>query len=245
MDADAVRRAMAACEERRGKASPNAELSSKERILECAIALLGEGGYTSLTISAICKAADVSPTSIYWHFGDKAGLMSAMVKYSLKRDIDRFVDELMMRLSEDTFIDAYIRVLRDLIVNDRPSCWSVLSTLAEGRSAAPEVAAVVNEARRKQVEFAQSWGVSVLGARRPEIFADTVVAFNTFAANVYQQSRDEQEIDRILTSFRGALTILANELMVDRRLDQPGLFAALSEAGYDPTSDGGSQGDGG
>lgn len=188
--------------------------ASKTHILDCAIDLLGEHGYGGLSISAVCKAAGVAPTSIYWHFGDKAGLMAAMVKYSLRRDFDIFMVEFAKHRTCEALIDAYYRVFRRLIVNDHPSCWAVISMLAEGRREAPEIAALVNEARRKQIDFARGWGESVARASQPDVFADVVVGMNTFAANVWQQSRDEEEVERLLASMRVMMVSLAETMMM-------------------------------
>ncbi len=187
--------------------------SSKELILECAIDLIGEGGYSALSISAVCKRAEVSPTSIYWHFGDKAGLMTAAVKHTLKHDFALFMTEFEKYRTVDTLIDAYQKVLRAIIVNERPSSWAVLSTLAEGRQEAPEIDAVVREGRAKQFAFARQWGEEVCKYENPDAFADLIVSFNIYAANAYRMSRDAAEVDRILSSMRLVMLLMAEKRM--------------------------------
>ncbi len=207
--------------------------SSKAQIIERAIDLLGEGGYGALSISAVCKAAGVAPTSIYWHFGDKAGLMAAMVKYALRREFDDFMAEFEKHRTTETLIDAYIRVFRTQILRDRPSCWAVISMLAEGRRDAPEIAALVNEARRKQIEFARGWGEIVARAEDPDVFAHLVVSQNTFIANVWMQSRDEEEVDKLLGSLRTLMVMLA-ETMMARVVDDDDFRRCMAAWGYAP-----------
>lgn len=208
--------------------------SSKADILEKAIGLLGDGGYGALSISAVCKAAGVAPTSIYWRFGDKAGLMAAMVKYALRREFDDFMAAFEELRTQHTLIDAYIRVLRSQIVSERPTCWAVISMLAEGRREAPEVAALVNEARRKQIEFARNWGEWVAEAKEPEAFADFIVSQNTFIANVWMQSRDEAEVDRLLGSMRVMMAMMAEKMMA-RVVDDEAYRRCMAAWGYAPT----------
>lgn len=207
--------------------------ASKTQILESAIDLLGEGGYGALSISAVCKRAGVAPTSIYWHFGDKEGLMAAMVKYSLRREFDNFMAAFEQKRSKELLIDAYFSVFRAQIVSDKPSCWAVISTLAEGRREAPAVAALVNEARRKQLYFAETWGVAVAGVSNPAAFAHMIVGFNTFAANVWQQSRSEEEVDGILDAMR-EMMLLFGEPRLKMVADDAAFRECMAKWGYEP-----------
>lgn len=54
---------------------------SRVRILEAATAIASELGYDGATISKISKEATVPSSSIYWHFGDKDGLMTAVIDH--------------------------------------------------------------------------------------------------------------------------------------------------------------------
>lgn len=188
--------------------------ASKDQILDKAIELIGEGGYSALSISAVCKRAEVSPTSIYWHFGDKAGLMAAAVKHSLKHDFILFMSEFEKYRAVDTLIDAYFKVFRAIVVNERPSSWSVLSTLAEGRKEAPEIEAVVREGRAKHFAFARDWGERVCKYKDPDTFADLIVSFNNYAANAWRLNGDEAEVDRVMNSMRELMMMLAENRMV-------------------------------
>lgn len=53
---------------------------SKDAILDAAEKLLGERGYAATSISAICAAAGLPPSSVYWHFASKAGVLAAVVE---------------------------------------------------------------------------------------------------------------------------------------------------------------------
>jgi AcrR family transcriptional regulator len=58
---------------------------SRERILDAAARLVGERGYTAASISLISKASGLPASSIYWHFGSKEGLLSAVVERGARR----------------------------------------------------------------------------------------------------------------------------------------------------------------
>ena len=50
-------------------------------MLRAAAELFSERGYAATSISAICKASGVVPSSIYWVFGNKAGVFAAFYIY--------------------------------------------------------------------------------------------------------------------------------------------------------------------
>ena len=52
------------------------------RILEAARRLLARNGYAGLTIDAIAKEAGESKSSVHYHFGGKAGLMTALADWN-------------------------------------------------------------------------------------------------------------------------------------------------------------------
>ncbi|WP_281435388.1 TetR/AcrR family transcriptional regulator C-terminal domain-containing protein [Sinorhizobium sp. BG8] len=50
-------------------------------VLECALMLLVEGGEKALTTAGVARAANCSKESLYKWFGDRDGLLSAMIAY--------------------------------------------------------------------------------------------------------------------------------------------------------------------
>jgi AcrR family transcriptional regulator len=54
-------------------------MSAKEKILTAAVRLLEEQGVDGLTTRAVCEAAGVTAPTLYHHFGDKNGLVRAIV----------------------------------------------------------------------------------------------------------------------------------------------------------------------
>lgn len=54
----------------------------KEEILECAFAMLREGGYQALSMQALARASNASKETLYGWFDGKAGLFEAMVAHN-------------------------------------------------------------------------------------------------------------------------------------------------------------------
>ncbi|WP_345068286.1 TetR/AcrR family transcriptional regulator [Leifsonia kafniensis] len=63
---------------------------SREKILDAAVGLIFERGYSGTTISALCKRSGLLVSSVYHHFGSKDGVLAAVVK----RESERFFTEL-------------------------------------------------------------------------------------------------------------------------------------------------------
>ena len=59
---------------------------SRELILDATERLMATRGYAATSISDIRKACGLPPSSIYWHFGSKEGVLAAV----MERGADRF-----------------------------------------------------------------------------------------------------------------------------------------------------------
>src|SRR5580698_5096589 len=56
----------------------------REAILEATLALLREGGVANLTSREVAARAGVSDASVYYHFGDREGLLRATYEHGMK-----------------------------------------------------------------------------------------------------------------------------------------------------------------
>ena len=58
---------------------------SRELLLDVAERLMSEKGYAATPVSAVCKAAGIAVTSLYWHFGSKEGLLATVMERGAQR----------------------------------------------------------------------------------------------------------------------------------------------------------------
>jgi AcrR family transcriptional regulator len=54
---------------------------SRSRILDAALELMAEQGFSGTSISMVCRRSGLPPSSTYWHFGSKEGLLAATVEH--------------------------------------------------------------------------------------------------------------------------------------------------------------------
>lgn len=66
--------------------TPKEELSPRQSaVLECALRLLVEGGEKALTTAGIARAANCSKESLYKWFGDRNGILEAVVQFQASK----------------------------------------------------------------------------------------------------------------------------------------------------------------
>ncbi|WP_153547406.1 TetR/AcrR family transcriptional regulator [Streptomyces sp. RB17] len=63
-----------------GSTSAAVGLSSREVILNAARSLIGEKGYDGMAISDLSAQSGLPPSSIYYHFGNKFGVLAALLE---------------------------------------------------------------------------------------------------------------------------------------------------------------------
>jgi AcrR family transcriptional regulator len=88
---------------------------TRERVLEVAAQLMAHHGYAATSIARISKASGANPASIYWAFGNKEGLLAAV----MERAAEAFFGELAMP-------------------PDDPDPWKRLGALAKAFEGGPE-----------------------------------------------------------------------------------------------------------
>jgi TetR/AcrR family transcriptional regulator, cholesterol catabolism regulator len=69
--------------------------ANQERILQVAGALFLRQGYEGTGINQISKAVGLTPPTLYWHFGSKAGILAAFLNGTIERQVElvsRYMD---------------------------------------------------------------------------------------------------------------------------------------------------------
>ncbi|GER68046.1 TetR family transcriptional regulator [Weizmannia acidilactici] len=99
----------------KAQAKPALKLTDKkQKIMETAVALFAEKGYSNTPTSEIAKAAGVAEGTIFRHFGTKDNLLVAVIVPFLKASIPSMAEELFTELmSHDVFF--FEDFLRELV----------------------------------------------------------------------------------------------------------------------------------
>lgn len=183
---------------------------SRDRILEAAEEVLAERGYIGTSISAVCERAGIAPTSVYWHFGSKAGLLEAL----LRRHGGGHFEAIRAAAEGGSPLERLenmLRAIRALALGRPPGSLTALAVLEEGRHVTPELRAAMHTARLREIEETADEFAAVVGGRTPEVDAAAVLvmACANYAALTHVIEADPAEIDRILDALRRAVLALA------------------------------------
>jgi AcrR family transcriptional regulator len=87
-----------------------------QKILSAAQRLLAERGYEAVTLENVAAEAGVNKASIRYNFGNKAGLMAAVVDTLMHEEFARMAQEMPV-LQHDERLDAAIEAKRRMILS--------------------------------------------------------------------------------------------------------------------------------
>lgn len=191
---------MIAARSRRARSNSRGE-ASREHILDAALELLQDRGYSGLSISAVCERADIAVTSVYWHFGNKAGLMEAV----LRRVSGGYAEKIRAATAEiedpEARLDALLSGIRELVTTQPLGSLTGVAIVGEGRHVTPELVDALHDAREQ--EFAQiAEAIEAELPGRGESLAVVTTACANYAALIWRMGQREDEVDRILDGLR-------------------------------------------
>jgi AcrR family transcriptional regulator len=196
---------MIAARSRRARTNARGE-ASRGRILDAADSVLLERGYSGLSIAAVCERADVAPTSVYWHFGSKAGLMEAVLLRS-GGHADQIRRRAVRAATPEARLAALLEGVRGLVLSQPLGSLTGVAVVSEGRHATPELLEALRTARaRERAEIAEAFAAEFEGdGPRPETLAIAATALTNYAALCARTGGDEQEVDEVLAALEDLL----------------------------------------
>lgn len=135
----------------------HAKRSTRESVLDAALALFTEEGVTDVRLEDIAKRAGVSRQSVYVHFGSRAGLLLALVQHV---DATGLLERLMQRIFEaPTSLDALDAIVH-LHAEYSPVVYPVARVFMVGRHEDEALRVAWDdrmEARRNVYRFVIEW----------------------------------------------------------------------------------------
>ena len=199
---------------RRTRALTAQGASSRERILEASVELISERGYSATSVDAICRHAGTVKTALYWHFGSKEGLLTAV--------IDRVASDWIEEIQKSTYQvgeprERLSRALQGMrsIVEERPQLLRlllamVLERAGEDSETRAALQAVFLRARRAVLEGIEA---TVPGLRDPDLIAQTILSLVQGALLLRQVDPQGADLDRLF----GELQQTVRLVIADRR----------------------------
>jgi AcrR family transcriptional regulator len=148
-------------------------VQSREVILDATERLMSTRGYAATSISDIRKACGLPPSSIYWHFGSKEGVLAAV----MERGAERFFAAIPARGSTARRLDVAAS-----LQSQHPDFLRLFYILSLERSDDPTVAEVVRRVRDTAIERFRDAIADLIPADAPRSRAERVVSELTAVA---------------------------------------------------------------
>jgi AcrR family transcriptional regulator len=140
---------------------------SREQILDATEKLMATRGYAATSISDIRKACGLPPSSIYWHFGSKDGVLAAV----MERGAERYFAAIPVEADIEQQLAAVIAQQEQ-----HPEFLRLFLLLSLERSEDPAVAEIVRRVRDRAIARFRDAVAPLLPADVPAATARHVVA---------------------------------------------------------------------
>ncbi|MGW1026462.1 TetR/AcrR family transcriptional regulator [Streptomyces sp. NPDC002577] len=139
---------------------------SRKRILEATLEIAAERGYDGTSVALVTERTGLPASSIYWHFGNKDGLVAAVLEHSYRawREHAPDWDSAAPPERRGETLQAVLRQVDRAFV-DKPEFWRLGLMLALGKYAKePAARARFLQVRGESLERVAGWWSRVLPA---------------------------------------------------------------------------------
>jgi AcrR family transcriptional regulator len=188
--------------------------NSRELILDATERLMATRGYAATSINDIRKACGLPPSSIYWHFGSKEGVLAAV----MARGADRF----FAAIPTSEGAEGQLAVLSRL-QSQHPDFLRLFYMLSLERNNDPAVAAVIRRVRDTAIGRFRDAITQLLPADAPPSKAECVVTELTALAVAISDGvffadhlEPDTDVERMYRRLLGAVTALIPILLEEK-----------------------------
>jgi len=196
---------------------------SRLRILDAALELMSEKGYSGTSISMICRRSGLPPSSTYWHFGSKEGLLTAVVAHGARKWMEGLPRWGELQGDPRERFRALMQAAADSMVRDassNPMRLIMLLSLERRGIMDPESAEVIRSVRRSaaggfRLAFREIYGIDTPDARRhSEELAEfgLALADGAFIAHQIDASTDMRRLFQFLAD---AFLVIGDRLVAE------------------------------
>jgi AcrR family transcriptional regulator len=183
--------------------------SGKARLLEAATELIADGGYAGATVNEICRRAGVQPPTLYYHYGNKEGVVAAVAETMADAWLDELEAVVGPAASFRERLAAGLRGWRALIVAPQTPVRLLIRLQLDSADSIPAIRAAVQRVmQRSRAIIAHAIEEVVGPVRDVDHLAQTALSLVQGAALRHHLDRDDDGLDRRLAEIGWTLTVL-------------------------------------
>ena len=183
---------------------------SRERILEAATELFASRGYAGAGVDQLAQRSGIAKTAIYYHFGNKEGLLAAV----LERTATQWIEGILQASREGAdplgHLDRALAGMQAML-EERPWIYKLFQILTlEVAESKPEIAATLRGIVRRAKQAIVEGMRDAIGVDVPEAdaIATLILAALDGISLGLQLDPDSVSLDQVFTDLRRATSIL-------------------------------------
>ena len=186
--------------------------ATRERILRSAIELFGEYGYAGTGVNALCEHANVAKTALYWHFGNKEGLLSAVVEELNQLFVREIQRDVYREGERQDRLDMLIAGLRRVVVEQSHLMRVILSIVVEFESLHSDVRTALRENNLHAVNAISQGFEDAMGMKLPDsdLIAHHIIAYMEYVYRRYVLN-PEGDIDRYFQDLKNTIVLMVRD----------------------------------
>ena len=112
------------------RATPNTEARKAQiraRLLKEGLALVSQGGFKTVTIGSVAKAAEVATGTVYRHFTSKTHLCTEIFQLGTEREVSKVRDTLAQEGDIATLLESATRVFMGRAIKGRTLAYAMIA----------------------------------------------------------------------------------------------------------------------
>lgn len=106
---------------------------TRQRILDCALTLVTEGGFRNAQVTQVASKAEVATGSIYRHFASKEELFAEIFRTATRREVDKVGDSLAQPGTAIERMDRALGQFAARALNSPTMAWALIAEPVDPR----------------------------------------------------------------------------------------------------------------
>jgi AcrR family transcriptional regulator len=174
--------------------------------------LFGEFGYAGTGVNAVCLRAKVAKTALYWHFGNKEGLLSAVVDELSQRFVREIQRDVYQEGEKQDRLSMLIAGLRRVVVEQSHLLRIILSIVVEFENLHSDVRLALTHINQQSVEAISQGFEDAMGMKLPDsdLIAHHIIAYLEYAYRRHVLD-PEGDIDRYFEDLKNTIVLLVRD----------------------------------
>lgn len=188
--------------------------ATRDRIVSETIGIVCRRGFVGTSVREVCASAGVAKTALYWHFGSKASLMTAVIESVTEAWLADFKSVTLGGGSPKESLDGLMAVVRGLVEDRSELLRIMILSVMEQDNVDAEIIERVRVLTDEIITTIGQGFTRTLGGELPDLdlLGHTIIAL-THAALRRRILDPTTDLDRLFKDFQRTVNLLVFDRM--------------------------------